>query len=263
MVPTQLIQFKEWFKSYTSDFFRDDAFVNANLKLKDDHTSRVCSEMNYLTQKLGLTESQALLAETIALFHDLGRYEQFTEYRTFADIKSVPHGPLAVQVLQKHNVIDNLNENEIIIIKKAIALHSVKKLPPNLDEEALFFTRLIRDADKLDIFYMVTEEDNIAKDDCKEQVMINWFPKDNDYSMEMIQAVLNKEHIDYAIMKTNTDMKILHLAWVYDLNFLPTFEKVKTNKYLEKIIQMLPQTEDIAKAGKQVIAHVNAQTDEN
>ena len=263
MKPAQLNKFKQWFNSYTSDFYRDDSFVNANLKLKEGHTHRVCNEMNYLTDQLDLTESQSLLAQTIALFHDVGRYEQFTEYKTFADKDSVPHGPLAVQVLQKHNILDNLHETESNILKKAIALHSVKKLPPSLDEDALLFTRLIRDADKLDIFRLVADVDTLPQAKTRETLLINWFPEGDDYSKEMIRAVLNREHIDYTSMKTHNDMKILHLAWVYDLNFRPTFRKIKRKKYIEKIIDTLPRTPDIQKVATQVIAHITTRSGEN
>lgn len=263
MKTTQLNQFKQWFKNYTADFFKDDAFVNANLKLKEHHTHRVCKEIDYLTDQLELTQSQALIAQTIALFHDVGRYEQFTRYRTFADNDSTPHGPLAVQILQKQNVLNNLNESEQIIIKKAIALHSVKKLPPNLPTEILLFAGLIRDADKLDIYRIVADVDDLPQAKTREKLLINWFPKGDDYSKEMIRAVLNREHIDYSTMKTHNDMKILHLAWVYDLNFKPTFQKIKNRKYLEKIIEMLPKTHDIQKVATQVIAHVTDQAAEN
>ena len=108
MQKQQLEDFKRWFAEYAAGFYADDAFVNANLRLKEAHTRRVCDEMNYLTESLGLTESQRVVAETIALFHDLGRYEQFTKYRTFSDARSVPHGPLALEVLARCDVLEGV-----------------------------------------------------------------------------------------------------------------------------------------------------------
>ena len=36
----QLDQFKRWFDGYTDGFFGDDDYVNANLKLKQEHPKR-------------------------------------------------------------------------------------------------------------------------------------------------------------------------------------------------------------------------------
>ena len=147
MQKQQLEDFKRWFTEYTAGFYKDDVFVNANLKLKEEHTRRVCDEMNYLTEFLGLSESQRLVAETIALFHDLGRYEQVTKYRTFSDARSVPHGPLAVQVLAGNNVLDNLEPRQRTVIEQAIILHATRELEGDLDEDIGLFARLIRAAD--------------------------------------------------------------------------------------------------------------------
>jgi len=77
MEQQQLDKFKAWLDSYTAGFYGDDAFVNANIKLKDEHSRRVCGEMLYLTRQLGLSDEQKLTAEAIALLHDVGRFEQF------------------------------------------------------------------------------------------------------------------------------------------------------------------------------------------
>lgn len=255
MQKQQLEAFRRWLAEYAAAFFKDDVFVNANLKLKEEHTRRVCDEMNYLTGALGLSESQRVVAETIALFHDLGRYEQFTKYRTFSDAKSVPHGPLAVEVLKRHNVLDDVEPRRRTVIEQAITLHAVRELAGDLDEDILLYCQLIRDADKLDIYYLVTEVDTRPPDDPQARVMINWFPRGEGYSPEVIEAIRACEHIDYTMLKTNIDMKLMELAWVYDLNFPATFAKIKRNRYFEKIVAMLPADEDIAEAARQVLAY--------
>ncbi|MCD6394770.1 MAG: HD domain-containing protein [Planctomycetes bacterium] len=251
----QLEDFKQWFAKYAAGFYKDDVFVNANLKLKEEHTRRVCDEMNYLTESLGLSESQRLVAETIAIFHDLGRYEQFTKYRTFSDAGSVPHGPLAVEVLARGNVLDNIEPRQRTVIEQAIILHAARELADDLDEDIGLFARLIRDADKLDIYYLVTEVDTRPPDDPQASVMINWFPQGEGYSPEIIEAIRTRESIDYAMLKTHIDMRLIHLAWVYDLNFPATFAKIKRNRYFEKIIALLPADEDIAEAARQITAY--------
>ena len=259
MEKQHLEDFRRWFAEYAAGFYKDDAFVNANLKLKEEHTRRVCDEMNYLTESLGLSESQRVVAETIAMFHDLDRYEQFTKYRTFSDAGSVPHGPLAVEVLERHNVLVDVEPRQRTVIEQAIMLHAVREMADDLDEDIGLFARLIRDADKLDIYYLVTEVDNKPPDDPQASVMINWFPRGDGYSPQIIEAIRAREHIDYAMLKTNIDMKLMELAWVYDFNFQATFARVKRNQYFEKIIAMLPADEDIAEVARQVTAYRDEQ----
>ncbi len=259
MEKQQLADFERWYADYAARFYKDDVFVNANLKLKEEHTRRVCDETNYLTESLGLSGSQRLVAETIALFHDLGRQEQFTKYRTFSDAGSVPHGPLAVEVLERHNVLDDVEPRQRKVIEQAITLHAVRELAGDLDEDVLLYCQLIRDADKLDIYYLVTEADTRPPDDPQASVMINWFPRGEGYSPQVIEAIRAREHIDYAMLKTNVDMKLMQLAWVYDLNFQATFARVKRNQYFEKIIAMLPADEHIAEVARQVLSYRDEQ----
>lgn len=256
---SQFDSFQAWFTDYSRSFNGDDPFVNANLKLKADHTHRVCRNMEYLTSSLGLAEAQSLLARTIALFHDVGRYRQFSRYRTFSDAESVPHGPLAVEVLRDHNVLDALDDREKLIIEEAITLHAVMAVSDDIDEESAFFARLIRDADKLDIYHLVTEVDNRPRPASGERLMINWFEQGEGYSPEVVSAVLNRRPINYRMLKTNNDMKIMQVAWVYDLNFAPTFARVKKKRYLEQIIDMLPRDEDIGLIARQVLDYVEGQ----
>ena len=76
-------KFRDWFERYVAGFYGDDEYVNANIKLKQEHSKRTCEEMLYLTGQLQLDDNQRRLAEAIALFHDIGRFEQFVRYRTY------------------------------------------------------------------------------------------------------------------------------------------------------------------------------------
>ena len=255
----RLDEFKVWFADYTSDFFADDAFVNANLKLKEEHTFRVCREIRYLAEELDLRESERLLAETIALFHDVGRYSQFAEYRTFSDAESVPHGPLAVRVLGEHNVLDGIDSRDRTIIEEAVRLHAVMKVSDDTDEDVAMFAKLIRDADKLDIYHLVAVVAEKPRDESEEDLMINWYERREGYSDEVVRAVLAREPVSYNIAKTYNDMRIMQLAWVYDLNFRPTFAKLKHEGYLEKMVESLPDTPEIRQVARQVLGYVKQQ----
>ena len=112
MEPQQVEKLKHWFDDYVVGFYGNDEFVNAHIKLKDTHSRRTCKEMLYLVDGLGLTDNQKRIAEVIALFHDVGRFEQFSKYRTYSDHVSVNHSQLGLDVISRTKVFDILDEGE-------------------------------------------------------------------------------------------------------------------------------------------------------
>jgi hypothetical protein len=90
---------KEWFSGYCRSFYTDSMEDNRNFDLKEKHTSLVCTNMNILADSLTLHDNERLTAEAIALFHDVGRFEQYRRYSTFRDDISVNHATLGVRVL--------------------------------------------------------------------------------------------------------------------------------------------------------------------
>ena len=48
MEQEQLEKLRAWFDDYVAGFYGDDDFLNANIKLKEEHSRRTCEEMLYL-----------------------------------------------------------------------------------------------------------------------------------------------------------------------------------------------------------------------
>ena len=219
MQKTDLKQFKAWFAEYTDSYFGDDAYINANLQLKKDHTARVCDEMAYLTNQLGLCDNDKLIAQTTALFHDVGRFPQFVEYQTYMDTRSCDHCCLAVNILQENDVLASLSDAEQQIILTSIRLHGQKQLPNDLDDRTAMFAKLVRDADKLDIFILVIKRTKAYFADPENFTTEVEFPMDPHCTEEVIQSVIDGKLIDYNKLQTMNDMWLLQLGWVYDINF--------------------------------------------
>jgi len=268
----QLDKFKEWFDGFVAGFYSrkgrltperdtlrwagDDEYVNANIKLKEDHSRRICEEAIFLADEMGLGENERMLAETIGLLHDVGRFPQFVKYKTYHDPRSINHCLLAVNVLKEHKVLDALEQAEKQMILKAIEYHGVKELPENLDEDTLLFSRLIRDADKLDIYRVVIQAYTQQRDDPDNFKFEMELPDEPGCSPDIIRAVLNGENIDYAKLRTWNDMKLINLAWVYDVNFIATLKRIKKSRFLETIIELLPDTPDIRKVSDKVLGYI-------
>jgi len=254
----QLIKFKAWFDGFVAGFYGDDAYINANIKMKEEHTGRVCSEMLYLADELRLEGNQRLLAETIALFHDVGRFPQFLKYQTYSDPKSINHCLLGLEVLQKENVLAQLPDDERQIIETAIRYHGEKELPNNLTGDTLLVSKMIRDADKLDIFNVIIKAYTQKRDDPDNFKLEIEMPDGPNYTPHVLDAILTGGRIDYKELRTLNDMKLCALGWVYDVNFIPTFSRLKQRRHLEMIFEFLPDNPDIRKVRDKIFAYVDS-----
>jgi len=263
MEPEQLKKFRVWFGDYVAGFYGNDEFVNANLKLKEKHSHRVCGEMSYLTGELGLTENQRRIADVTALFHDIGRFEQFAKYRTYSDHRSVNHCLLAVEVLRREKVLEEVDGSEKELIEKAIEYHGIMELPSGLDEECLLFSKLIRDADKLDIFYVVLGYYEQYRDNPNKFALEIEYPDKPWCSEEVVGWILSGQRIDYKKLRTLNDARLCQLGWVYDVNFTATLKRIKQRGFLEKIFDFLPKTEDISKVREKILGYVDSRIEKD
>jgi len=258
MEQEQLEKLRVWFDGYVAGFYGDDEFVNANLKMKEEHSHRTFEEMRYLACELGLSENQKRIAEAIAILHDIGRFEQFVKYRTYHDPRSVNHCLLGVEVLGREKVLEELDSKEKELIEKAIEYHGTKELPGDLEGECLLFSKLIRDADKLDVFYTVTGYYKQYRDNPEEFKLELELPDEAGYSAEVIENILRGRLIDYSQLRTWDDMKLCQLGWVYDINFAATLKRIKQRRFLEKMIEFLPETEDVNKVKNKIFEYVDS-----
>jgi len=242
-----LKRLKIWFDEYVSGYYTDDSGYNYPFRLKKNHTKRVCENIIMIGKAMDLSDYDLILAETMALFHDMGRFEQYAKYGTFSDIASENHAKLSLRQMATHGVLSENTKDEKRLITKAIAYHNVAALPNAKDKKELFYMRLLRDADKLDIWKVVLdyyhERDNFQNS----AIELN-LPDDPIWSDKILKSVMNKKIARMEDLKTLNDFKLLQISWVFDLNFAPTFKAVENRKYLNQIKETLPQSPDIADA---------------
>lgn len=234
-------QTERYFDSYTEQFNLETEKDQKNIQLKIDHSKRVVANMEEIISGMAVTEAEKNLARIIALLHDIGRFKQYKKYKTFSDYKSEDHGELGVEVIKESSLTDNLAESKQNIIFKAVEQHNKADLSPEIfdNQQELFFARLIRDADKLDIFNIFVER---YKNRSQKDYVIK-LSTDPDIKDEIYQKVLNRESINYDKLETINDLKVMQLGWIYDINFKETIEIIKKRGYLEVIYDSMDQNE--------------------
>ncbi|MFC1677814.1 HD family phosphohydrolase, partial [Planctomycetota bacterium] len=181
----------------------------------------------------------------------------------YNDPRSINHCLLGLEVLGKAKVLEDIESVERRIIEKAIEYHGLKELPGDLDGEILLFCQLIRDADKIDIFYVVLDYYTQYRDNPAGFKLEIELPDEPGYSVEIVELILNEQRVDYDKLKTWNDMKLLQLSWVYDVNFIATLERIKERKYLEMIIEFLPDTSDITKVAEKIYEYVDQRIEQS
>ncbi len=235
---------KNWFSNYVQTFNYSDKVFQENIALKEKHTLQVCKEIINIGEQLGINENELRLSEVIALFHDIGRFEQYARYKTFADFKSENHAELSVKILKENQVLNGFDKSIQSLILRSILYHNRFALPEGETETCLFFSKLLRDADKLDIWRVVTDyyvQNNRGKNDILELGL----PDTAGFSEEVYQDILNKRMVDVKHLKNLNDFKLLQMGWIFDINFVPAFQCIQMRHYLDMFRQVLPESEKV------------------
>lgn len=242
-----LSHFKDWFDSYTRRFYLTDPAEQKNIALKVEHSERVRAVIATLAEGLSLPHEHVYLAEAVGLFHDVGRFPQYARYKTFRDSISVNHGKLGAEVLAEERVLIGLPETEQAIIDSCVRFHNAFSIPDLPSIDVVLFLRLIRDADKLDIWRIFIEFFEMSAEERPSDVVLG-LTDDPRHSTQILNAIYRKQTASMAHLKTLNDFKLMQLSWVFDLNFRPSFELLKENRYLDKLFALLPRTEEIQRA---------------
>jgi hypothetical protein len=248
MTPSDLNRLLAWFNafcaSYTGNAEDND---RRNYRLKEEHTYKVSEASLTIATELGCSAADLLLAETIGLLHDVGRFPQYREYRTFRDADSINHAARSVRVMVDEKLLAGLAETERRLIIKSVALHNVYQVPDHLTDREIFFLRLIRDADKLDIWRVFLEYYDLPEEKRASAVGLG-FPDNPECSSEILDAINEGEMINLVNVKTLNDFKLLQLSWIFDLNFGPTRRLFRERGYLNAFAVALPSDERVTSA---------------
>lgn len=239
--------FKDWFPEFCKSFYLDDENEQRNITLKEVHTRCVCENIIALARGESLDADRILIAETVALFHDIGRFPQYARYKTFRDSASINHGLLGSAVLKERKVLERLPERERAIIMDSVKFHNAFAIADITDAETLLFLKLIRDADKLDIWRVFIEYYESPETERPEAVSLG-LPDIPSYSKEIFPLIRKRKVVSLADLATLNDFKLLQLSWIFDLNFRSSYALLQERDYVTRIAATLPQTDEVLSA---------------
>ena len=248
-----LKEMHSWMSAYMKSFYTDDAEVQNGILIKEKHTGYVTANCIELAKFLNLSKHDVELSEIIGLFHDVGRFYQYQKYKTFNDAQSEDHAELALKVIDELDFFNELDKNDLDVMKFAIQNHNKKTVAPTDDKRKILFSKIIRDADKLDIYRVL--EPYFAQENADK--MPNFITgREPHISPDFIKNFVDGEQADFNKIRTNGDRKIVRLMWIYDINFKWTMKKIVERGYIDEIVENLPMDENVAKGVKRLRQHV-------
>ena len=216
-------ELKKKFRKHVEHYDMNEVAINR----KFYHSYRVMDFCLLLAKYNDFNEEDTNIAMLVGLLHDYSRFEQWEKYKTYSDIKSVDHGDLAVDRLFGNNEIENYCSDKKYYdeIYDAIKYHNKYDYPETLSEHNKLLCKIVRDADKLDIFYLLGINKDLIKED---HYLISDKIREDFYSNKLIK------HTD---INNESDDVILKLAMVFDLNFKYSFEYLNKYKLIDKIFE--------------------------
>ena len=202
---------------------------NEHIKRKQEHSIRVMEISKQIAEGLNLSQEEVEVATLIGLLHDIARFEQYTKYSTFEDLESIDHGDYGVEILEKEIRKYIETDKYDKIIKLAVKNHNKYKIQDGLTEKEELFAKIIRDADKIDIFY--------------ESVDMFWKGKEGEVNNSKISQPILEQFENRTQIKRekgkiieNLEEIVSVIAFIFDMNFKASFDILKREDYINKIL---------------------------
>ena len=216
---------KEEFLKYTGRFNLEDE----NIKRKQLHSLRVMEISKDIATKLGLSQEKIELATLIGLLHDIGRFKQYSEIGLDDNIEGFENEDYGAYIIEKNirKYINYSKYDDIII--KAVKNHNKFTIEEKLTEQEMLFAKIIRDSDKIDILYESVYIFNNGKEDQVNKSILS----ERIYNQFINKKLIMKEKNE--ILKY-VDNIVCVMAFIYDIYFKTSFEILREEDYINKIL---------------------------
>ncbi|HOE04970.1 MAG TPA: HD domain-containing protein [Bacteroidales bacterium] len=243
-VSSRCTEITAWFRNYSASHLTGDFDADANIELKSKHSLRVATLASEIARSLGLSPAEIELAYMCGLLHDIGRFRQFKLYGSFIDNESTYHGSIGAEVFDSTPVPGIENPDEKAVIRAAIVNHGLLRVNPGMSDREQYFCNITRDADKADIFKIVTEY--YLQTQSRNPVIELGLTPDGDISPDVLRSFHEASVVNKADMKSLDDFRILQLSWIFDINFEITLKQIINAGYTDIIISSISNKQHIA-----------------
>ena len=208
----------EEFDKYVSNY---DMNIDG-IKRKYNHSIRVMNLSVKYARLLGFNDDDIELAGIIGLLHDIGRFEQYTKYKSFNDYENIDHADYGVKVLFDEGLIKKFTNRvkDYDLIKYAISNHNKLKIEKTDNKRYIKFVNLIRDVNKLDTVYLTG------------YLWEYKFAANGEYISDNVRKCFElKRSINRREILNNNDNLAVSFAFVFDINNNVILKEFRQNIY--------------------------------
>ena len=254
MITGDIIQsFRTDYKIYIDSFVAENK-EESNIANNILHTQRVVENILILADSLELSESEKYTAEVVALYHDIGRFWLLRQDET----SNLDHAEASVEYLKTNQTFISLDEQVRNIIIEVILNHHLPEIAKKDNNVSLFFSKLLRDADKLDIWRLTIDALAIKGKKSKMAIELGLSEKlviTGPFCQNIIDGgIPNKVDI-----VTFSDYLIFQMSWVFDLNFRKSFQLLNQKQYMRHIYDALPKHDNVFEIYRMIKIHIENQ----
>ena len=172
-------------------------------------------------------EEELVIIELIALFHDIGNFEQ--KNYNYLDNQDEDSTMRSIHVLFDEGLLRKITEETKYdtLIKLGIFCHNKDALPKNIDEKTVCVCNIMKDVYKLEELRM----------------LINYPYVDNRIKTYPSQLVYNDfksfKRVNAKMSDNNADSILIILSHVFDINYKNSYAQVLEQEYITKIVNSL------------------------
>jgi hypothetical protein len=192
-------------------------------------------------------EEELVVIELIALFHDIGNFEQ--KNYNFLDNQEEDSTMKSIHILFDEGLLRKITDETKYdtLIKLGIFCHNKDALPKNIDEKTACVCNIMKDVYKLEELRMVINYpyiDNRIKD----------YPSTLVYNDFKLFKKVNEKMSD-----NNADNILIALSHIFDLNYKTSCALVLEKQYVTKIVNsLIYEDKKIEKFFKQIELVINS-----
>jgi hypothetical protein len=258
MDKTQLRAIKHQCNGYAKRYMDRAGPILDMMQLKRTHCAFVAKNCRLLAMGEGWSEADVHAAESLGFLHDIGRFSQLEEYGTFKDADSINHGERSYQVILESNLLVGIESDRRDALLNAVRYHNAIELRTDLPAEHLNYLKLIRDADRLDIYRVVY--DALAGDKLvKHPEICLGLPVEAIPSAEVLARVEARQYLSYDQLKNSADFLILILSWCYQMHYPATCRLIDARHILADYAAFLPMhLPAVARVIDQIELHIGS-----
>ena len=240
------------FREYAAAFKGAGELCDKNIDLKVDHTLRVASEMSRLCAAENIEKRLLGPAMYTAMLHDISRFSQFRSSGSFNDAESFDHGDRSAEIAAADGWVAGLDRRTAEAVLTAVCWHNKPEVPDDLSPDAMLLTRLVRDADKLDIFNVVLEHLDHPGDN--PAVTFSLDPASG-VTPEIAAAIAAGRQAAHRDMRSAADFVAAKLLWPFDLNFDWSKREFLRRDYIGRLMKHLPDDAVLRIAADRAVEH--------